>query len=129
MANERTVTVSFAKKDESLKQEFRRQLKEAKATDPKASRGEVAKAMMRQGMKGAAGPPIVAQDYDATAAGNQLAEVRAMVTELQQTVRSINKRSQDLRNDVASLAVILLTTASNWPEARAVNWIQENLRR
>ena len=81
--------------------------------------------MMLQGMRAS---PAPADGYDATAIDNQLAELREKVADLQHSLREVTDRSRKLRDDLATVTVVLLTEVGDWSKDLAVAWIQENLQ-
>ena len=126
MAKNRTITVSFTERDGPLVEEYHRLLDEAQKDNPKVSKSEVAKSMMLQGMQ--ASSPASADGYNATAVTNQLEELREKVSDLQHSLREVTDRSRKLRDDLATVTVVLLTEVADWPKDLAVAWIQKNLK-
>lgn len=125
MAKNRTITVSFTERDGPLVEEYHRLLAEAQTQNPKVSKSEIAKAMMLQGMQAS---PTPRDGFDTTAIDDQLTEIREKVADLQHSLREVTDRSRKLRDDLATVTVVMLTEVADWSKDLAVAWIQENLR-
>ena len=120
MADDDKISTRFNRDEEDLKHAFYDALAEAKKQRPDIAKGDVAKALMRQGLSGASG-----KEHQAAIAEADLEVIRGQIGDITKNVRMLAATMDALREDLATTVLVLLQHAGKLDAAKAEKWVEE----
>jgi len=123
MADERRITVSFNQDEQDLKAAFDEMLAEERQRDKKIPKDAVAKKLMRRGLEAKAD-----RGRATSVVEDELAVIRAQVSQIAQNVRSLEGATDAIREDLATTVLVLLQHAGKLDAAKAQKWVKEEFK-